>query len=123
MQKFIRRIEVGTESVRIHWIIDRDHFTHDPAVLLGASGSGLVFLKNVGSRSLTFGAQVEQVGEHRQQATALLIFVYNCYPEAKILSSLDLRALHQDLRSWHKVAELVGASEAFARQSAKNKKA
>ncbi len=63
------------------------------------------------------GAQVEQVGEHRQQSTALFILEYNCYPEAKILSSMELRALHQDLRSWHKVAELVGASEAFVRQN------
>lgn len=72
---------------------------------------------------LEVGAQVEQVGEARRQPSALFIFEYNCYPEAKNLSSLELRALHQELQSWNKVAELVGASEAFARQSGKYKKA
>jgi hypothetical protein len=69
------------------------------------------------------GAQVEQVGEHLLGPTAQFIFEYNCYPEAKILSSSELRALHQDLGSWYRVAELVGASEAFVRQHAcKSKK-
>jgi hypothetical protein len=46
------------------------------------------------------------------------MFEYKCYPEAKILSSEELTALHQEFGDWFSVAQAIGASEAFARQNA-----
>jgi len=66
------------------------------------------------------GARAEQVGEHLGLSTALFMVEYECYPEAKILSGVELRALHQRLGGWPAVGRLIGASEAFARQNAKN---
>ena len=63
------------------------------------------------------GARVEQVDEHHLGPLALFIFEYECYPEAKILSSTELRALHQKLGGWPAVGRMIGASEGFARQN------
>lgn len=57
IQKFIRKVEVGTETVRIHYIVDEDHFKRDLASREAGSRSASVFLKNVGSNTLTFGAR------------------------------------------------------------------
>jgi hypothetical protein len=67
---------------------------------------------------LTFGAQVAQVDEPR----TLFIFELEAYPEAKSLSSADLRALYAATGSFYGVADLIGASEAFARQNANKSK-
>ena len=66
------------------------------------------------------GARVEQVGEHFCAPSALFVFEIEAYPEAKILNSVELKALRQQLGDWHLVAESIGVSEAFARQNAKN---
>ncbi len=69
------------------------------------------------------GAQVEQVGEHPASPSALFVFDFECYPEAKILSSSELMVLRQKFSDWYAVGKLIGASEAFARQNAKNNRA
>ena len=59
--------------------------------------------------SCSFGARVEQVDE----PLTTFIFELEAYPEPKILSTDDLKALYRDLQSYKRVADLVGASEAF----------
>ena len=51
----------------------------------------------------------------------MVIFELEAYPEAKALSSGELRALYKRLKSFYEVAEVIGASEAFARQNAKKR--
>jgi len=63
------------------------------------------------------GARVEKVDEPR----ALFIFELEAYPEAKILSSNELKALYQEFNSSFKVASIVVASEAFVRHSCQKK--
>jgi hypothetical protein len=60
-------------------------------------------------------AQVEQVDE----PPGTFIFELEAYPEAKSLSIEDLNTLYVRLKSFYKVADLIGASEAFVRQSHK----
>lgn len=63
LQKFIRKVEVGASSVKIHWIVDQDHFDRELAIKRassvpqkgGSSDSG--FFRNYGSYTLTFGAR------------------------------------------------------------------
>jgi hypothetical protein len=64
-----------------------------------------------------FGAQVAQVDE----PLTTFIFELEAYPEAKALKSKELRALYARLKSFYKVADLIGSSEGFARQNAKVK--
>ena len=68
---------------------------------------------------VTFGAQVEKVGETFWLGSLVFTFQMDAFPEAKSLNSNELRALHSNLKSWPKVADLIGASEAFAYQNAK----
>ncbi len=57
VQKFIRKIEVSTENVRVYFIVDQDHYNQGPADGAGPCGlSRPDFLKNVGSNTLTIGA-------------------------------------------------------------------
>ena len=63
IKKFIHKVEVGTETVKIHWIVDDEHFERELA-LKGAGfsrsdsplGAVLNFKRNLGSQNLTFGA-------------------------------------------------------------------
>ncbi len=48
-----------------------------------------------------------------------MCFEFEAYPEAKALGPDELRALYSSYRSFYRVAELIGASEAFARQNTK----
>lgn len=60
IKKFIHKVEVGTEAVNIHWIVDNEHFERELALKgAGSSPSGAVlnFKSNLGSQSLTFGAR------------------------------------------------------------------
>jgi hypothetical protein len=52
----------------------------------------------------------------------VFIFELEAYPEAKSLSSAELRALYAASGSFYEVADIIGASEAFARQNAKQTK-
>ncbi len=59
VKKFIYKVEVGTETVKIHWIVDDEHFERELALKRAGSspkGAVLNFKSNVGSQSLTFGA-------------------------------------------------------------------
>ncbi|MBX3019135.1 MAG: hypothetical protein KF767_14715 [Bdellovibrionaceae bacterium] len=40
IKKFIHKVEVGTETVKIHWIVDKEHFERELA-LKGAGSSPL----------------------------------------------------------------------------------
>jgi hypothetical protein len=55
VQKFIRKVEVGTETVRIHYIVDEDHYNRELASKVAGSRSS-DFFKDFGSNTLTFGA-------------------------------------------------------------------
>ncbi len=60
IKKFIHKVEVGTESLKIHWIVDKEHFERELALKRASSspsGAVLNFKSNVGSQSLTFGAR------------------------------------------------------------------
>jgi hypothetical protein len=72
--------------------------------------------------SFYFGARVEQVDEHPASSCATFIFEIEEYPEAKAPSTDDLKTLYADLRSFRAVAQRIGASEAFVRQTYQNKK-
>lgn len=62
VQKFIRKIEVGTETVKIHFIVDEEHFKRELAAKESSSrsfrsaASSSDFFKDYGSNTLTFGA-------------------------------------------------------------------
>ena len=60
IQKFVRKIEVGTESFKIHFIVDKDHYKRGLALVAGSrpSGSGNLFTY-FGSNTLTNGAPGE----------------------------------------------------------------
>lgn len=62
MQKFIKKVEVGTETVKIHFIVDKDHYERELASkeagsrpLRGVRG-GSGFFTNFSSNTLTNGA-------------------------------------------------------------------
>lgn len=59
LQKFIHRVEIGVESLKIYWNLDRDNFESELKIKKpGARDPGFLKLSaNVGSQSLTNGAQ------------------------------------------------------------------
>ncbi len=63
LKKFIHKIEVGVDSVKIHWIVDLDHFDRELALKRAgsrSSGGGLSdlgFFKDIGSYTLTNGTR------------------------------------------------------------------
>ncbi len=63
LKKFIHKIEVGVDSVKIHWIVDQDHFDRELALKRAgsrSSGGGLSdlgFFKDIGSYTLTNGTR------------------------------------------------------------------
>jgi Recombinase/Recombinase zinc beta ribbon domain len=59
VKKFVKKVEVGTESVKIHFIVDQDHYSQELAlkkVGSGPLGPDSDFFKSAGSYSLTVGA-------------------------------------------------------------------
>lgn len=63
IKKFIHKVEVGTETVKIHWIVDDEHYERELALKGAGSslsdsplGAVLNFKRNLGSQNLTFGA-------------------------------------------------------------------
>ncbi len=50
VQKFIKKVEVGTETVKIHFIVDEEHFKRELA------------LKGAGSNASDFGSSRLMVG-------------------------------------------------------------
>ncbi len=71
MQKFIYKIEIGENKIRINWILDRLHYENEAVMIRKcealqqienpsaktAEGALLKISKNFGSQSLTNGAQ------------------------------------------------------------------
>jgi len=63
IQKFIRRVEVDTDSFRIHFIVDKEHYQRElkikdasPHAHSGSRIAGSEFFGHCGSNTLTFGA-------------------------------------------------------------------
>lgn len=58
VQKFIRKVEVGTETVKIHFIVDKEHFERELASKeAGSRPQRGNFFTNVSSNTLTIGAR------------------------------------------------------------------
>lgn len=75
-----------------------------------------------GFRYYKLGAQSEQVGEHLRPPCATFIFEIEAYPEPKSLSAKNLKVLCTALGGFRQVANRIGASEAFVRQTCQSKK-
>jgi site-specific DNA recombinase len=55
LKRFIHRVDVGVDKVKVHWLVDGEHYDRELALLrAGSRPSGGVL--NVSSHSLTFGA-------------------------------------------------------------------
>lgn len=95
-----------------------------------ASGQESDFLKNVGSNTLTFGAQVLGVDEPRlfdcfelAPYRIALPMYFDEIAEPRELLVADLVAIVKSCGgSYRAAAKLIGASEAFVWQNAKGKK-
>ncbi len=63
IQKFVRKVEVGTDSFKIHYIVDNDHYQRELALkkaghpLIKGGPANANFFRNLGSNTLTFGTQ------------------------------------------------------------------
>ena len=68
------------------------------------------------------GAQAEQVGEHPSLASNPFVYEMEEFPEALALNTSELRALYRRSPNFYEVADLVGASEAFVRQTIQHRK-
>ncbi len=125
LKRFIHRVDAGVDKVQVHWLVDGEHFDRELALLRAGSrpsGGVLDFKRNVSSQSLTFGAQVEQVDEHPTLSSNPFIYEMEEFPESLALNSTELRALYRRSPNYYDVANLVGASEAFVRQTIQGKK-
>ena len=60
LQKFIKRVEIGPDSVKIHWNVDKEFYENELSQAKACGSSNLLkFSRNVGSNSLTNGASGE----------------------------------------------------------------
>ena len=62
VQKFIKKVEVGVDSIKIYWIIDKRHYEQelvsaDKTKPLEVPSEGSYFFKSKSSHSLTVGAR------------------------------------------------------------------
>lgn len=58
LQKFVRRVEIGVNEVKIHWLLDKVAYESELKIKTpGASRGFYNFSANVGSQSLTIGAR------------------------------------------------------------------
>jgi hypothetical protein len=60
VQKFIRKFEVGKETVKIHFIVDQEHYRRELASKEAGTrpfGASSDLFSSVGSNTLTFGAR------------------------------------------------------------------
>lgn len=107
------------QGTKILWYTGTDGFCIEDSEILEKEGKLIPFssTQRVGSSTVGIGAQVEQVDEHPTSDCAAFVFEYNCYPEAKILSKAEIKAVYKRFKSWNLVADEVGASEAFVRQN------
>lgn len=59
LQKFIKRVEIGPDSVKIHWNVDKEFFENELSQAKACGFSNLLKIsRNVGSNSLTIGAPI-----------------------------------------------------------------
>jgi hypothetical protein len=63
IQKFIKKVEVGIKTYKVHFIVDPEHYRRELALKKAGSGplravpsDSSNFLSNFGSNTLTFGA-------------------------------------------------------------------
>ncbi len=63
------------------------------------------------------GAEVDEVDERNFGPRAVICFEFEAYPEPKILNLTELRALYDRYGSYYEVADAIGTSESFARQT------
>jgi hypothetical protein len=60
LQKFIKRVEIGPDNVKIHWNVDKEFYENELSQVKTCGSSNLLkFSRNVGSNSLTNGASGE----------------------------------------------------------------
>jgi hypothetical protein len=60
LQKFVRRVEIGPDSVKIYWNVDKEFYTNEISQAKACGSSNFFKVINgsgsVGSNSLTIGA-------------------------------------------------------------------
>jgi len=75
LQKFIKRVEIGSDSVKIHWNVDKEFYENELSQAKACGTSNLLkFSRNVGSNSLTNGALR---GTLKGQITQLFSLIIN----------------------------------------------
>lgn len=79
---------------------------------LGVATKG--YFKNLAFLKFLNGAEVDEVDEP-DFSGLVVIFELPAYPEPKSLTPSELRALYAQYKSFYRVAEVIGASEGFAR--------
>ncbi|MBC7419391.1 MAG: recombinase family protein [Bdellovibrio sp.] len=131
VQKFIKKVEVSVDSIKIDWIIDKQHYEQefasaDKTKPSEVTSEGSYFSKSKSSLSLTLGGRVTEVDEpvlylknQLNLSEPILCVELDAYPEAKLLNPINLKQLVKKYGSHCDVAQLIGASEAFVRQSSK----
>jgi len=70
---------------------------------------------------MKIGARVEPVDEP-DNASTVVIFEFEAYPEPKVLSPIELQALCARYQSFVKVGAVIGTSEGFVRQNVQARK-
>lgn len=57
LQKFIHRIEIGVDSIKIYWNLDKDFYEQELKIKNSEKIRGFIKTANFGSHSLTIGAR------------------------------------------------------------------
>jgi predicted nucleic acid-binding Zn-ribbon protein len=57
IKKFISKIQLGTDSLNIHFIVDQDHYKQELALTRAGSSPQSKIFRNFGSHTLTNGAR------------------------------------------------------------------
>ncbi len=124
IQKFVSKIEMGQNSFKIHYIVDKEHYQRELALKKAGSRS---FFRCDGSNTLTIGAQESGVDEpassdiSEQRLTCQVPIDFEIVVEPKELTSEDLRRISLECGSYRAASRILGISEAFIRQKAQNK--
>ena len=56
LQKFIHRVEIGVDSIKIYWNLDKDFYEQELKIKNPEKIRGFIKTANFGSHSLTIGA-------------------------------------------------------------------
>ncbi len=57
LQKFVRRVEIGPDSVKIYWNVDKEFYINEISQAKACDSFKVIHSSgNVGSNSLTYGA-------------------------------------------------------------------